>query len=116
MHTSCYCVLDLLCIKLYTRAEIHQSSNFSILGFIGELLMRNSARRESFDSNVILSQDLSMYSGDLYNVLVQYSGDLNNKYLNNELTLVWYSDVRYSNGSSVFRPPFKYQPGIQMVV
>ena len=32
-------------------------------------------------------------------------------HLNNKLFL-----VRYSNGSPVFRPPFGYQSGVQMVV
>ena len=48
--------------------------------------------------------------------LSKYSEDLNNEHLNNELSLVRYSDVRYSNGSSVYRPPFEYRSGIQMVV
>ena len=47
--------------------------------------------------------------------IIVYSGDLNNEHLNNGLLLVWYSDVRYSNGSLVFRPPFEYWSGIQVV-
>ena len=37
-----------------------------------------------------------------------YSGDLNNEHLNNQLLLVRYSGVQYSNGSLVFRQPFGY--------
>ena len=39
-----------------------------------------------------------------------YSGDLNNEHLNNQLLLVRYSGVQYSNGSLVFRQPFGYLP------
>ena len=41
---------------------------------------------------------------------------LNYKHLNNELLFVWFSDVRYSNDSPVFRPQFKYWFSIQMMV
>ena len=44
-----------------------------------------------------------------------YSGDLNNKHLNNELLLIRYSDVRYLNGSGIqttIRVPVQYSNGV----
>ena len=45
-----------------------------------------------------------------------YSGDLNYNLKNCNIWItnfVAYLDIWYSNGSPVFRPPFKYQPGFQ---
>ena len=48
-------------------------------------------------------------------ILNKYSVHLNNEHLNNSLKLVWFLDVRYSNGGLNTRPNIaRYSDGIQM--